>query len=121
MRRTLLLALGLGLAACSNQPQASEDELEDFVPPTVRVRGDVVPDAQARFARFDKNADGFLAAGEFPRDGDRRVATLDGNNDGKVSRSEFVEAALNRFDHRDANADRQVTPQERDAARNSGG
>ena len=115
MRCAILLLPAL--AACSNQPD--DAQLDDFVPPTVTLRGDVVPNAQARFARFDRNADGALVAAEFPRNGDARVARLDGDRDGRVSRSEFVEAALRRFDRRDRDADRQVTPQERDAARNA--
>lgn len=117
MRIATTIVLALALAACSNQPTASEDELAEYDPPTVQVRGDVVPRQQRRFARLDKNRDGALTADEFRRDGAARVAALDGDKDGRVSRSEFVEAALKRFDARDTNRDEQVTPQERAAAR----
>lgn len=104
------------LAACSNQPKASEAELDDFVPPTVRVRAEVEPIAKARFARLDRDADGALVAADFPRNGAARLARLDGNGDGRITREEFVAAALKRFDARDKDADGQVTSQESDAA-----
>lgn len=115
MFRPVLLLTLMTLAACSNQPVASEEELEEFDPPTVQVRGDVVPRVQRRFERLDKNKDGFLSADEFRRDGASRIAARDVNGDGKLSRSELVEGALARFDRLDADHDGQVTPQERSA------
>ena len=114
--RCLLLTMGLALAGCSNTPTADEAALDDFDPPIVGVRGDVVPRQQTRFARLDKNVDGFVTPNEYPKRGAQRLAALDGDGDGKVSRSEMVEGALRRFDARDTNKDGQVTPQERAAA-----
>lgn len=113
MRIVTLVALGLALAACSNQPKANDEQLEDFEPPVVGVRGDVVPRAQARFARLDKNGDGFVTADEFPARRADRFAQLDTDKDGKLSRSEMVEGALQRFDALDTDKDGQITPQER--------
>lgn len=118
MRLAVIIALaGLcsPLGACSNQPQASNEQLEQFKPPMVRDRGDVVPRQQARFARLDKNGDGFVAADELPPRLAGRLSEFDGDKDGKLSRSELVEGALDRFDRLDTSQDGQVTPQERDA------
>lgn len=115
-RPVLCLTLAALAAACSNQPKASDEELDDFDPPTVQLRGDVVPQVQRRFERLDKNKDGYLTPDEFRRDGAQRVARRDVNGDGKLSRSELVEGALARFDRLDTNHDGQVTPQERAAA-----
>lgn len=112
------IALAFAVAGCSNQPTASQQQLEDFEPPVVGVRGDVIPRAQARFARLDKNDDGFVAADEFPARRADRFRQLDIDRDGKLSRSEMVEGALKRFDALDVNKDGQVTPQERPAGRN---
>lgn len=109
------LALGLALAACSNQPKATQEQLEEFEPPVVGVRGDVVPRAQARFARLDKNEDGFVSKDEFPAQRAARFVELDTDRNGKLSRSEIVEGALKRFDALDTDKDGQVTPQERPA------
>ena len=117
MRHFIPSALAVGLAACSNQPKASAVELDAFDPPTVQVRGDVQPRQQARFARLDRNGDGFVTAAEFPRNGAGRVARFDVNRDGKVSRGELVEGALARFARLDADRDGQVTPQELTAAK----
>lgn len=115
MRMILTLAGMLALAGCSTQPEVNEDELEDFSPPTVQVRTDVVQRQQRRFERLDKNKDGFIAPDEYPKRRPERVATLDGDKDGKVSRSELVEGSLKRFDSIDANKDGQITPEERRA------
>lgn len=117
MRSVMIAAFGLALAACSNQPKASDEELDEFEPPVVGVRGDVVPRQQARFARLDKNADGYVTADEFPARRAARFAELDTDKDGKLSRSEMVEGALKRFDRLDTNKDGQVTPDERNAGR----
>lgn len=114
-RPVLSLTLAIILAACSNQSMASDEELEEFDPPTVQLRGDVVPRVQRRFERLDKNKDGFLTVDEIKRDGANRIAARDVNGDGKLSRSELVEGALARFDRLDADHDQQVTPQERSA------
>ncbi len=119
MRPVLFLSLAALLTACSNQPEASEEDLEDYNPPTVQLRGDVVPRQERRFDRLDKNADGVLGADELTGRRSRLIERFDGNKDGKVSKSELVEGALNRFDAMDADKDRQVTPQERQAAGNS--
>lgn len=117
MRITIIAVLALAmLAACSNQPKASDDQLEDFEPPVVGVRGDVIPRQQARFARLDKNGDGFITRDEVPERRADRFAELDTDKDGKVSRSEMVEGALRRFDALDTNKDGQITPDERRAA-----
>ena len=116
MRILMIPALGLALAACSNQPTASNDQLEEFEPPVVGVRGDVVPRQQARFERLDKNKDGFVTTEEFPARRAERFSQLDTDGNGKVSRSEMVEGALNRFDALDTDKDGQVTPQERPGA-----
>lgn len=115
MRRDIVVALafGVALAGCSNEPKASQQQLEEFEPPIVGVRGDVVPRAQARFARLDKNGDGVITKDEFPARFADRFAELDTDKDGRISRSEMVEGALRRFDARDANKDGQVTPDER--------
>jgi hypothetical protein len=119
MRTVLFLSLAAMLAACSNQPKASDEELEEFNPPTVQLRGDIVPRQERRFDRLDNNADGVVTADEFPKRRPERFKRFDVNNDGKVTKSELVEGALNRFDRLDANKDQQVTPQEREAAGNS--
>lgn len=110
--RTIVLA-ALVLAGCSNQPKATDEQLEDFEPPVVGVRGDVIPRAQTRFARLDKNTDGVVTKDEFPARFADRFASLDANKDGTISRSEMVESALRRFDAMDLNKDGQVTPDER--------
>lgn len=115
MRMTVIVAGTLALAACSTQPKVDEDDLEDFRPPTVQMRGDVTSLQQRRFARLDKNRDGFVTPDEFPKRRPERVAGLDADKDGKVSRSEMVEGSLHRFDKLDANKDAQVTPEERRA------
>lgn len=107
------LALAVALAGCSEEPKASQQQLEEFDPPVVGVRGDVIPRAQARFARLDKNTDGIVTKNEFPANRADRFAELDADKDGNVSRSEMVEGALRRFDDLDANKDGQVTPDER--------
>lgn len=108
-------AIGLALAACAKQPKATEEELEEFEPPTVEVRGDVVPRQQRRFERLDKNQDGHATSDEIPARLTERVMRYDANGDGKISRSEMVEGALARFDRLDTNKDGQVTPEEREA------
>lgn len=118
MRPILTLSVAAVLAACSNQPEASDEELEEFNPPTVLLRGDVVPRQQRRFERLDKNNDDVLTPDEYGRRSER-LRRFDANNDGKVTKSELVEGALNRFDSQDANKDQQVTPQERQTAGNS--
>lgn len=118
MRTLVITATALALAACSNTPQATDAQLEEFEPPVVGVRGDVVPRAQARFARLDKNGDGFVTKDEFPARRADRFAELDADKDGKLSRSEMVEGALQRFDALDVNKDGQVTPEERPAPGN---
>lgn len=121
MRIATIATLALSLAACSNQPKADDDELEDFRPPTVHMRGDVVPNAQRRFERLDKNNDGFVTPDEFANRGAERVKRLDGDGDGRLSRSELVEGALKRFDAVDINKDGQITPDEASAARTARG
>lgn len=115
MRKDMMVALALGvaLAGCSNEPKASQQQLEEFEPPIVGVRGDVVPRQQARFARLDKNSDGVITKDEWPPARIDRFEALDTNKDGKVSRSEMVEGALARFDALDVNKDGQITPEER--------
>lgn len=119
MRPVLILSLCAVLAACSEQPRASEEELEDYNPPTVQIRGDVIPRQERRFDRLDKNNDDVLTPDEYPERRPERLRRFDVNNDGKVTRSELIEGALDRFDTLDANKDQQVTPQERQAAGNS--
>mgnify|MGYP001607716223 CR=1 FL=1 len=119
MRLAVIVALaGLcgPLGACSNQPKASNEQLEQFKPPMVRDRGDVVPRQQARFARLDKNGDGFVAADELPPRLAGRLAEFDGDKDGKLSRSEMVEGALDRFDRLDTSKDGKIDAAEREAA-----
>ena len=113
MRIRTIVVAALVLAGCSNQPKATDEQLEDFEPPVVGVRGDVIPRAQARFARLDKNADGVVTKDEFPARFADRFDALDADKDGKISRSEMVEGALQRFDALDLNKDGQVTPEER--------
>ena len=115
MRKDMMVALALGvaLAGCSNEPKATQQQLEEFDPPIVGVRGDVTPRQQARFARLDKNADGYVTREEFRARRPERFDELDTNKDGKLSRSEMVEGALRRFDELDKNKDGQVTPDER--------
>lgn len=115
--RVLTLVLATGLAACSTQPKADDDELEDFRPPTVHLRGDVVQNAQRRFERLDRNADRAVTPDEFRRNGVKRIRQRDMNGDGRLSRSEYVEGALKRFDTIDANQDGRITPDEANAAR----
>lgn len=119
MRFVLILSLAAALAACSNTPKATDEELEDYNPPTVQVRGDVVPRQERRFERLDKNKDGVLTPDEYPKRNPDRFARFDADGNGKVTKSELVEGALDRFDAFDANKDQQVTPQERQAAGNS--
>lgn len=116
MRPVPILTLAAALAACSGQPKASDAELEEYSPPTVQLRGDVMPRQERRFARLDKNADGVLTADELAGRRAVLIERFDGNKDGEVSKSELVEGALARFDAMDTNRDRQVTPQERQAA-----
>ena len=113
MRIRTIVVAALVLAGCSNQPKASDEQLEDFEPPVVGVRGDVIPRQQARFARLDKNADGFITKDEMPPRLAERLAEFDADKDGKISRSEMVEGVLRRFDALDVNKDGQVTPDER--------
>lgn len=108
-------AISLILAACSADPKATDEELEEFEPPTVEVRGDVVPRQQRRFERLDRNKDGYATKDEIPARLTERVMRYDADGDGKVSRSEMVEGALTRFDRLDTNKDGQVTPEERAA------
>lgn len=121
MRNLTVAAAVLMLAAC-HKPDGGQDGGQDgaqgdFRPPTVQLRGDIVPRQESRFARLDQDGDGFIAQDELPRRRPERTAALDVDHDGKVSKSEFVEGAIKRFDTMDANHDGQVTPEERRAAR----
>ncbi|GAA0330077.1 hypothetical protein GCM10009087_45340 [Sphingomonas oligophenolica] len=75
-----------------------------------------------RFARLDKNGDGFITADEVSdmpgRGPGGGVMAADTNHDGKVSHAEFTALATARFAKLDVNGDGQVTPDEMSAPRN---
>jgi len=74
-----------------------------------------------RFARLDKNGDGFITADELGDMAGRGpgggVMAADADHDGKVSHAEYNAQAAARFARFDANHDGQITPDEMNAAR----
>ena len=74
-----------------------------------------------RFARLDKNGDGFITADEMSDMPNRGpgggVMAADADHDGKVSHAEFTTLAAARFAKLDANGDGQITPDEMSAPR----
>ncbi len=89
----------------------------------------------ARFARLDRNRDGYVGPDDAPRMARRRAGgklaqlerALDADGDGRVSRAEFVDGPARLFDLADANhdgvvgADELQRLRERLAARKQGG
>jgi len=75
-----------------------------------------------RFARLDKNGDGFITADEVSdmpaRGPGGGVMAADADHDGKVSHAEFTALATARFARLDTNGDGQITPDEMSAPRN---
>lgn len=67
-----LMALSLGTAIFAAMPSAAEDEL---------------------FAKFDKNDDGVLTAGEISKNDGKVFEVLDTNGDGQISADEFQREA----------------------------
>ena len=83
-------------------------------------RAEFTAQAEARFARMDKNGDGFITADEMGGKGGRgggRLMAADTDHDGKVSHAEFTAMAAARFARMDANNDGEITADEMPAPR----
>jgi hypothetical protein len=86
------------------------------------TRAEAIARADERFARLDRNGDGFLSSDEMPvRPGGGpaggQLARLDADGDGKLSKAEFQQSAVAMFDRMDADHDGTISPAERDAWR----
>jgi Ca2+-binding EF-hand superfamily protein len=82
-------------------------------------RAEYMAQADARFARMDKNGDGQLSGDELGgpgRHGGGMMMAADTNHDGVITRAEYDAQAADRFAKLDANGDGQVSPDEMKAA-----
>ena len=79
-------------------------------------RAEFMAQADARFARMDKNGDGVITADEMGGMAGRGpgggLMAADTNHDGKISRAEFTAQAAAHFAKLDANGDGQISPDE---------
>ncbi|MEO9131960.1 MAG: hypothetical protein ABI240_12200, partial [Sphingomonas sp.] len=79
-------------------------------------RAEFMAQAEARFARMDKNGDGFITADEMGGRAGRGpgggMMAADADHDGKISRAEFMAQTAQRFTKLDANGDGQISGDE---------
>ncbi|MEO6214536.1 MAG: hypothetical protein ABIO86_00780, partial [Sphingomonas sp.] len=79
-------------------------------------RAEFTARAEARFARMDKNGDGFVTADEMSGRGGRGrgggLMSADTDQDGKISRAEFMAQSTERFVKLDANGDGHISGDE---------
>ncbi len=128
--RTILATGALALLASSASAQdftrldQAFDRL-DVNHDGVVTRQEFLASRQARFGALDRNRDGVLDQGDFPRlaaliarraaEASAMVQTFDANGDGRVSYQEFLAGSLAAFDRADANHDGVLTRQEAQA------
>ena len=79
-------------------------------------RAEFTAQAEARFARMDKNGDGFITADEMGGRGGRGpgggMMSADTDQDGKISRAEFMAQSAERFIKLDTNGDGRISGDE---------
>ena len=79
-------------------------------------RAEFTAQSEARFARMDKNGDGFITADEMNGRGGRspggRLMSADSDQDGKISRAEFMAQSAERFIKLDTNGDGRISGDE---------
>jgi hypothetical protein len=120
---TILAATILAPAVAQPAPPPGGGRPGMMLPAT---RDEAAAQAQARFARIDRNGDGVLTTDELPtpRAGNERggsaggmLARFDRDGDGKLSAAEFGAGALALFDSQDADHDGRISDAERAAWR----
>ncbi|MDZ4375012.1 MAG: EF-hand domain-containing protein [Phenylobacterium sp.] len=80
------------------------------------TRAEYVEGRRARFAKMDRDGDGYVSEADLPRlvrkrAGDRLERAIDGldaNRDGRLSRAEFVEGPARLFELADVNRDGRI-------------
>lgn len=89
------------------------------------TRAEFVDARRARFAKMDRDGDGYFSDGDLPRlvrkrageKIDRATQGFDANRDGRLSRDEFVNGPARLFDLGDANHDGRIDRGEMDRLR----
>lgn len=111
------LAVGAALAApaaARDRPDPMEMLAKSDANGDGRVtRAEFISARRDRFARMDRNDDGYVSDDDLPRmvrkragdKVDRAIDALDSNRDGRLSPAEFVDGPTRLFDLGDANGD----------------
>lgn len=133
MRRVpILIAALLGGAALTGSASARERldpvemlEKSDANRDGAISRAEFIDARRARFAKMDRNRDGYFSDDDLPRmvrkrageKVDRVVQALDSNRDGRLSRVEFVDGPTRLFDLGDADRNGLIDRYEMDRLR----